>query len=130
MTKSINPTLYVIINKSLNMNPGKVSAQVAHAVSGMFSKLRKRYLKSWSSINPRTVVILECENADYMQRFSNYLSDKSIRLQHFIYTDESSDFQITTMAIEPVNKFDPRIELIFGQFKLYTYGSNELEEGY
>lgn len=128
--KDLNPTIYVIINKSIPMNAGKVCAQVAHAVSGLFSKIEEERgcvqlkcdpIHDWHKINPRTVIILECPNAEYMNRFSKYISDPSINLIHYIYTDEGSDFQQTAMAIEPVDKLDPTNDLIFGQFKLFTY---------
>ena len=126
-----NPTIYVIINKSLNMNPGKVAAQTAHAEAGMMSKLhleKNAVNGGWIGVNPRTVIVLEAPDQAYMERFSTYLNDLSINLLHYIYTDESSDFYKTAMAVEPVDKFDPRIGLIFGAFKFYTYDEPQIAE--
>lgn len=112
----VNPCLYVVVNSGLEMSAGKVAAQVAHAVSGLFHKYGMDF--EWSERDPRTVIILSgCEYK--IRNFRDYLHSENIGLRTYEYIDEGSDFQMTAMAIEPINKFNPRSQLIMGQFPLW-----------
>ena len=112
-------TLYVLINGSLKMSKGKVSAQVAHAVSLIDNS-------DWLTQTTRKVVVLEAKNAEQMNNFSYYLHDKGY--DTFLYIDEGANevppYSLTAMAVEP-NEDDEEFVNLFKDFKLY--GSSKLQ---
>lgn len=124
-----NPTMYVFVNKACKMSPGKMAAQVAHAQEELFFEIfkygdeekKKEYLEILNQ-NPRTVIVLEAENEETLYNINAYL--ESCKLTSGIYVDEKGDNYLlkpTAMAVEYVDKTDPRIEIIFQNFPLYEY---------
>lgn len=123
-----NPVMYVFVNKGLNMNAGKVAAQVAHAQEELFTELRHMGGEAWEhhlncmAQNPRTVIVLEVQDTDELYKVNSYL--ESCGLVTGIYVDEGSangDYMLepTALACEYLDKCDSRTELIFKMFNLY-----------
>lgn len=126
-----NPTIYVILNKSCNMNAGKAAAQTAHAVSGICSILSNEVKKGidmsqWVKINPRTVIVLESKNSSEMSKFGEYLKENNI--QFYKYRDENSGYEHTAMALEILDKSDERTGLMLSWFELFSYEDNKLQK--
>ena len=127
-----NPTQYIFVNKSLHMNPGKVAAQIAHAQEELLSsiiqlggKIFENY-KKFINQNPRTVIVLEAKDTDELYKIVNYL--ESCDIVTGVYVDEGGEdylLEPTAFATEYVDKEDPRINLIFKNFKLYQYFDKE-----
>lgn len=122
-----NPTQFIFINKGLNMNPGKVAAQIAHAEEEFFSYMlnhaTESQVKNYSNMikkNPRTTVVLEVKDTDELYKINAYLESCDIITS--IYVDESGDeymLEPTVMLTDYVDKEDPRTKLIFENFSLY-----------
>lgn len=123
----INPTQYIFVNKSLGMSPGKVAAQVAHAQE----ELTHEYVENFRdklddynellSTNPRTTIVLECKDAEELYKIVSYV--EAIGLITGIYVDEAGEGYIlepTAMAVEYVEKDDPRLTPLFSKFELYS----------
>ncbi len=130
LTEVKNPVMYVFVNKGLNMNAGKVAAQVAHAQEELFTdildnadnELRDFQYKCMRQ-NPRTVIILEAKDTDELYKINSYL--ESCDIYTGIYTDEGSAdgeymLEPTAIACQYLDKCDPRTETIFKMFKLYV----------
>lgn len=122
----INPTQYIFVNDSLELGFGKAAAQIAHAQEELtweYLTHHKDQLDDYREIletNPRTVIVLACPNAETMYKIANYV--ESINLLTGIYVDECGENYIlepTAMAIEYVEKDDPRLTPLFSKFELY-----------
>ncbi len=124
-----NPVTYILVNKGLGMRPEKISAQVAHAQEELFveilnsndNELRDFQFKCMKQ-NPRTVIVLEVSDTDQLYKAVNYF--ESCGLICGIYVDEGSangDYLLepTAVAVQYLDKADPRTETIFKIFKLY-----------
>lgn len=131
-----NPVMYVFVNKGLNMNAGKVAAQVAHAQEELFTELRHMGGEAWEhhlncmTQNPRTVIILEVQDTDELYKVNSYL--ESCDITTGIYVDEGSatgDYMLepTVIACEYLDKADERTQLIFRMFKLFKYEDDNLK---
>lgn len=133
-----NPVMYVFVNKGLNMNAGKVAAQVAHAQEELFveildngdNELRDFQFKCMKQ-NPRTVIILEAKDTDELYRINSYL--ESCDIWTGIYVDEGSangDYILepTALACQYLDKCDLRTETIFKMFNLYKEETNEAKQ--
>lgn len=116
----MNDVLYVIVNKSLNMSPGKAAAQVAHAVMGLENRHRTNFVAN----KRRTVIVLEAKDREQLDGIADYLSDYGVDYNYYIDegVNEVLPFSLTAMAIEPLSAEDPKRE-IFSELSLY--GSND-----
>lgn len=119
----INPTQYIFVNDSLDLSFGKVAAQIAHAQEELTAEYLKGDIDDYRELleqNPRTTIVLACEDADQMYKIASYV--ESVGLKTGIYVDEGGDGYIlepTAMAVEYVEKDDPRIAPLFSKFELY-----------
>lgn len=119
--------VYVLVNTSLGMNAGKASAQVAHAVSGLFSKNSDlEEFKIWNLLNPRAIIVLDGKSEEDMRRLSEYLENTNVKT--FTYIDEGTSFRPTAMAVSPLDKEDSNVVAIFRQYKLFENKDTLLEE--
>lgn len=131
----VNPTQYIFVNKSLNLSFGKAAAQIAHAQE----ELTHEYIENFRdklddynellSTNPRTTIVLGCKDAEELYKIVNYV--EAIGLITGIYVDEGGDDYIlepTAMAVEYVEKDDPRLTPLFSKFELYKPNEGWAEE--
>ena len=128
----------IVVNKSLNMSPGKLGAMVAHGATSFFCEWFKRNVATSNetyndySINPNarvdkelfaqwisgsfTKIVLEVEDDAAMKTMVN-------RQDFFNIVDESTEFldipQWAVIAFKPMEaeKIDP----ITGELNLYGY---------
>lgn len=111
--------LYVLINGELKMSPGKVAAQVAHAVSGL--SYNNSAFEDFASANRRTVIVLEAKNRNQIMDLQDYLD--AVGIDSCVYIDEGYNeidpYSATALAVEPffINKEEYRE--IFRGFPLY-----------
>jgi len=130
-----NPTQYIFINKACYLNVGKAIAQASHAQEELFVDLldnstneERDFFYKCMRQNPRTIIILETQDTEELYKINSYLESCGIRTG--IYVDEIGEnysLEPTAMATTYVDKEDPRMKLIFSNFKLYR---SNLEEFY
>lgn len=132
----MDPVHYIFLNKGLRMSPGKLAAQAAHATAlyvewvyqgtihqgGFPSGLEAREIyREWMDSGHYTKLTLEVADSEQMHTIDRYLQDRGFAT--FMVIDEGrteiNPFQPTALAVEVVDKADPRMETIFGEFKLY-----------
>jgi peptidyl-tRNA hydrolase len=101
-----NPTIYILLNKDLNMSSGKGASQAAHAAMLVTKKT------SWK--HPRTVIVLEARDDIHMHNLFEYLKERGIKT--FPVIDESENHAMTALATEVVEKNDD----LFQTYKLYN----------
>ncbi len=127
MEKSIsNPVLYVILNKQLNMSPGKAAAQTAQVVMMLEDKYRDIFMSNYR----RTVIVLEADGFEQLHGITDYLYDAGI--EHDYYVDEGvnemAPFSTTALVVEPIDRDDTEKREIFAGLNLY--GSNSYNDSY
>jgi peptidyl-tRNA hydrolase len=122
----MNDTLYVILNGSLNMSPGKAAAQATHAAMMLESKHRKAFVANYR----RSVIVLEAKNREQLDGIADYLGAADIAFEYYIDegVNEVDAFSMTALAVEPFNSdLDPRREIFAG---LELYGAEKKEDEY
>jgi peptidyl-tRNA hydrolase len=91
--------LYVILNGSLTMSPGKAAAQAVHAAMRLNNKHRKAFVED----GQRSVIVLEAIDREQLDGIADYLVDNSFDFETYIDegVNEVAPFSMTAMAIEP-----------------------------
>jgi len=115
--KEENPVLYIVLNGELEMSPGKGAAQAVHAAM----LLEGNYSGLFVSGYKRTVVVLEARNGETIKNLLEYLQGAGIFAAYYI--DEMSEkhqpYQITALAVEPIDADDEEKRSIFAGFDLF-----------
>lgn len=114
----LQPTVYIFINKSLNMSVGKVAAQAAHAMAKVSMLASKEH---WLSGVPQTVLIMEGKDGAQLKNIAGYLSGLSI--ENYLVVDEGTNeiepYTVTALATQVVDKSLPNVQAVFKGFKTY-----------
>lgn len=123
MTNTENPVLYVVLNGALKMSPGKAAAQAVHAAM----LLEGNYPGLFVSAYKRTVVTLEAHDGETIKNLLEYLQGAGIFAAYYIDErtegawDEREAYQITALAVEPIEHDDEEKRSIFSDFSLFGY---------
>lgn len=119
-----NPIIYVLINGSLSMSPGKVAAQTAHAVASLHAK---NPIDDFSDEVVRIVIVLESKNQSQMYNLKSYLDNLNIPVG--VYIDEGINevdaYSTTAMAVGPICQSDYEKRVVFQEFPLYNGSSKK-----
>jgi len=110
------PTIYIFMNKSLGMSPGKLAAQASHAMAYV------PVLKSmWLKYPHRTILIMEARDQQHLENIEKYLKERRIISWSVIDegVNETEPHVITALATMVVDKEDERIQQVFSTFKTY-----------
>jgi peptidyl-tRNA hydrolase len=113
-----NPFIYVLLNGSLKMSPGKAAAQAVHAVGA----LNRHYgIRDWSDRTQRTVIILEAENQEQMDNLQEYLAELDVPTGSYIDegVNEISPYSVTALAVGPIAADDIEKRAILKPFPLF-----------
>jgi len=114
-----NPVMYIFVNKSLGMSPGKMAAQVAHAAVIASDKSNPEMRNAWNEYGFYTKLVMEARDSNHLETIMKYLSERNIR--SWIIIDEGrteiKKHTLTALGVEIVDK-DIKGE-IFKSFDLY-----------
>jgi peptidyl-tRNA hydrolase len=133
----MNPVMYIFLNKGLGMSTGKAAAQAAHAgclviedfyrpsvgdgVPKLAVKPKEELYREWMDSGHYTKLTMEVEDSVMMHSIQQYLETRGYKT--YLVIDEgrteNTAFKPTAMAVEIVDKDDPRTAGVFGEFKLY-----------
>lgn len=108
----MKPVIYVVVNKSLDMTPGKIAAQVGHAVAQCMAEFGKPY---WTAHHQRWLIVLEAENKEQIDNLHQYLYDRGVtRVERVIDegVNEITPFSTTALGIGPYDKDGPEAALL------------------
>lgn len=114
----MNTIQYIVVNKDLNMSPGKAMAQVAHAVS---LASNEEDLFNYKRAKQRTVIVLE-GTSDRITYLAQYLEDRNVRSDYVIDegVNEIPPMSLTALATEQFDIEDEDKREYFRGFKLYS----------
>jgi peptidyl-tRNA hydrolase len=109
--------LYVILNGSLNMSPGKAAAQAVHAAMMLNSTDRTKFRAN----KRRTVIVLEAKNNDQIYGITDYLTDANIDFEYYVDegVNEVDAFSTTALVVEPIDSSDMEKREIFAGLPLF-----------
>lgn len=112
------PTVYVFINKSLEMSPGKLGAQVGHAV---LKAATLHNLNDWHSAPLQTMLIMEARDEMHIRNIGIYLKDRGVNVYPIIDegVNEIDPHVVTAVATDVVDKDDIDTIDTFSSFKTY-----------
>ena len=144
----------IVVNKSLNMSPGKLGAMVAHGATAFFCEWFKRNVATSNetyndyTISPNarvdkelfaqwisgsfTKIVLEVENDTDMKGIIKKAHEHRMvnRQDFFNIVDESTEFldipQWAAIAFKPMEA--EKIDLITGELSLYSEGFPNIKE--
>lgn len=115
---------FVIVDKSLKMSKGKMSAQVAHATAMALSFQHINYedqlndmCKWWHT--GMCVIVLQCKNASKLFGADHYC--KEWKIPGVLYVDEGfNEVEAMTPTCFATGVLTPEKQKYFSQFELYT----------
>jgi peptidyl-tRNA hydrolase len=112
-----NPMVYILLNKDLNMSPGKAAAQAAHAMASLDGY---KGIDDFSSNTIRTVIVLEASNKQ-IENLEDYLFELDIPAASYIDegANEVEAYSKTALAVGPMWSDEMDKRQIFKPFRLY-----------
>lgn len=114
-----NPVMYIFANKSLNMSPGKMAAQVAHAAVKASDGSVPSMRNAWNEYGFYTKLVMEARDATHLTDIERYLKERGI-LSWLIIDEGRTEIKKhtpTALGVEIIDK-DTKGE-IFKSFDLY-----------
>ena len=119
MTDLINPVMYLFVNKSLGMSPGKLAAQVSHAACLSQRGSEPSLIDAWYKYGFYTKLVMEARDEEHLRNIEKYLAERDIK--SFMVIDEGRTeikrHTITALGAEVVDKNE--VGPIFQEFKLF-----------
>lgn len=79
MEEEINPVMYLFVNKGLNMSPGKMAAQAAHAACLAQLGSDEDLLDAWYKYGFYTKLVMEARDEDHLRNIETYLKERGIK---------------------------------------------------
>lgn len=138
----MNPVMYIILNKSLGMSTGKAAAQASHAAVEAYrlsmsldpnthvpplphmcatTLYERNEVRLWYKGGHYTKIVLESEGESF-QYLGDYLDARGFR--NAVIIDEGrtevEPFTPTAIGCAVVDKDNPHVQAVFGEFKLYN----------
>lgn len=110
-----NPVMYVVINGSLEMSPGKAAAQAVHAAMLLSMKSKIDFVSSYK----RTVIVLEAKDATQIQNLCTYLDEADVDTDYYIDEGMNEVDAFSTTALAAYVGNDEELRSIFEQLPPY-----------
>jgi peptidyl-tRNA hydrolase len=126
-----NPTLYIFINKSLNMSSGKVASQAAHAAAMSMARNHTEDNDLWIHNIHKTIIVLEARDEMHLRNIKDYLAERTVESVFVIDegVNEVDHLTITALATHYMDK-NAAADKLFSGFKLYESKNDELLRGF
>lgn len=111
--------MYIFVNKSANMSPGKLAAQAAHAAVKASDGSTPPLRDAWNEYGFYTKLVMEARDTVHLRDIEKYLNERNIK--SWLIIDEGrteiKKHTPTALGVEIVDK-DTKGE-IFKSFDLY-----------
>lgn len=126
----MRPAMYIFINRSLGMSPGKVGAQAAHAAVEAYRLgfLREGewwketgLTKEWYKGGHYCKLVMLAEDDVHLMVIKHYIEERSFKTKLIIDEGhtEIRPHSMTALGVEVVDRDDPHTAATFQDFKLY-----------
>jgi peptidyl-tRNA hydrolase len=112
--------MYIVANKGLNMSPGKLASQVAHAAVRSYVGSDPFQRDLWLASGEMKIV-LEARDETHMRNIADYLAEHDIKVCTVIDEGrtEIPPLSITALAAPVLDKDDEKVKFAFETLKLY-----------
>lgn len=117
----MNPTMYLFINTGLNMSPGKIAAQAAHAAVEAYQLTENQELiDAWYTGGHYKKLVMEARDSQHLLNIAIYLESRGFRTEPIIDEGltEVNPHSLTALGVEIVDKDDEHTAATFSTFKL------------
>lgn len=115
-----SPVMYLIANKGLEMSPGKLAAQVAHAAVRSALDLPEIAAAVWLE-SGETKIVLEARDTEHLLLSQKYIEARGFKT--FLVIDEGRTevpaLSATVLGVELVDKAEDKVKATFETFKTY-----------
>jgi peptidyl-tRNA hydrolase len=124
----MNPTMYLILNRSLGMSAGKIAAQASHAAVKAYRISDPKMIDKWYLGNHYTKIVLMADDETQLSNMQEYIEVRGFKTQMIIDEGrtEIPAFTKTALGIEIVDKSDPHVQETFSEFKIYKEVKEEV----
>jgi len=114
-----NPVMYIFVNKSLGMSPGKLMSQSCHAACNALRMSGEGLISDWYEFGFYTKLIMEARDELHLKNIQKYLKDRGIESSLIIDEGrtEIPKHSVTALGVEIIDK--NVLGPIFKEFKLY-----------
>lgn len=115
------PTIYIFINKGLQMSVGKVAAQAGHAVALIALGATGKEAESWKVAPHKRIMVMQARDEQHLHNIHTYLLQRGIQSQKVVDegANEIDSHSITALATEIVDHDDMDILKMMSTFDLY-----------
>lgn len=117
-----NPTLYIVINKSLNMSIGKVASQAAHAAAMAFAAQTEADNDEWLKSFQKTVIVLEARNEAHLRNLQDYLRQRGLVSELIIDEGVNEILPLSITALVTPYMEKELGDQLFNTLRLYNHG--------
>lgn len=117
------PVIYVVVNKGLSMTPGKLAAQVGHAVALVMSDYNHDQCSDlWLTQPHRWLIVLEATNGEQLYHLGEYLRERNVPNYRVIDegVNEIQPFSVTAIGVGILDK-DSEVAAYFSGLQMYRY---------
>lgn len=123
----MKPVMYIFINRDLNMSPGKVGAQAAHAAVEAYRISKQSLIDAWYIGGHYTKLVMLAENAEGLMVTERYINERGFKTKLIIDEGrtEIAPFSATALGVEIVDKDDEHTAATFEGFSLYKIAKKE-----
>lgn len=122
----MNIVQYIIANQGLGMSPGKLAAQVAHAVVKGYELSFEYRSENWDRIatwneTGHTKIVLAARDTEHLLSAEKYLADRGHRVALIVDEGrtEVPPLTPTALGVELLDKDDEYVKFSFSTFKTY-----------
>lgn len=117
----MNAVMYIIANRGLNMSPGKLAAQVAHAAVEAYRMSKPEMVQVWYRGNHHTKIVLSADDEQAMSNMEHYLKERGFKVYQVIDEGrtEIKSFSRTAIGVEIVDKDALHVIATFSSMKTY-----------
>lgn len=114
--------MYIFINEGLDMSPGKIAAQAAHAAVEAYrlTPADSNVLRMWYCGGHYAKYIMSARDSAHLRDIERYLNDRGFKTALIIDEGhtEIDPIQPTALGVEVVDRDNVHVKASFGEFKL------------
>lgn len=118
----MNAGMYIFVNEGLDMSPGKIAAQAAHAAVEAYrlTPPTSNVLRMWYCGNHYAKYVMSARSSEHLRDIERYLNDRGFKTALIIDEGhtEIDPIQPTALGVELVDRDNPHVAATFSNFEL------------
>lgn len=118
----MDPRMYIFVNEGLDMSPGKIAAQAAHAAVEAYrlTPETSNVLRMWYCGGHYAKYVMSARSSEHLRDIERYLNDRGFKTALIIDEGhtEIDPIQPTALGVELVDRDNPHVAATFSNFEL------------